>query len=48
MQARLHLENQMHSGAEIEASEHARKYPLLHAPVLACASTRKVRFGNSD
>lgn len=33
-----------HSGAEIEVSEHARKYPLLHAPVLAWRLFRKGAF----
>jgi hypothetical protein len=33
-----------HSGAEIEVSDHARKYPLLHAPVLAWRLFRKGAF----
>ncbi|MEM6651432.1 MAG: hypothetical protein AAGA72_01865 [Pseudomonadota bacterium] len=33
-----------HSGAEIEISDHARKYPLLHAPVLAWRLLRKGAF----
>lgn len=33
-----------HSGAEIEVSEHARKYPLLHAPALAWRLFRKGAF----
>ena len=31
-------------GAEIEVSDHARKYPLLHAPVLAWRLFRKGAF----
>ncbi|MEL6692886.1 MAG: hypothetical protein AAFQ12_07595, partial [Pseudomonadota bacterium] len=33
-----------HSGAEIEVSDHARKYPLLHAPLLAWRLFRKGAF----
>ncbi|MEM7492542.1 MAG: hypothetical protein AAF296_04125 [Pseudomonadota bacterium] len=33
-----------HSGVEIEVSDHARKYPLLHAPVLAWRLFRKGAF----
>ncbi|MEM6626810.1 MAG: hypothetical protein AAF719_08910 [Pseudomonadota bacterium] len=33
-----------HSGAEIEISDHASKYPLLHAPVLAWRLFRKGAF----
>lgn len=33
-----------HSGAEIEVSEHARKYPLLHAPLLAWRLYKKGAF----
>ena len=33
-----------HSGAEIEVSDHARKFPLLHAPVLAWRLFRKGAF----
>ncbi|MEM6556263.1 MAG: hypothetical protein AAF642_10330 [Pseudomonadota bacterium] len=33
-----------HSGAEIEVSDHARRYPLLHAPVLAWRLFRKGAF----
>lgn len=33
-----------HSGAEIEVSDNARKYPLLHAPVLAWRLFRKGAF----
>lgn len=33
-----------HSGAEIEVSDHARKYPLLHAPVLAWRLFRNNAF----